>query len=78
MINKLKQQPLKQNLFNKDVVQSKTGFFKTHVLKIHDKSGFLVYKWLPQKRHQHLFKNDYFIYILIPQQLPKKVFESGC
>ena len=48
-MNKLKHQPLNQNLFNKAVVHSKTEFFKIHVFQFHGKLGFLVNKFLPQK-----------------------------
>ena len=66
MMNKLKNNHLSQNFILKS---SRSRKFE----KIHSKIGaFIIHSQttqsLPQKRHQHLFKNNYVIYILLPQK----------
>ena len=65
-MNKLKKQlftEVSENSMNKLKSSPSQKFCKTHskitVLKIHSKTELLAYKFLPQKRHQHLLKNNY-------------------
>lgn len=69
-MNKLKHQPLNQNLFNKVVVHSKTEFFKIHVFQIHGKLGFLVNKFSPQKKESTLVQKQLLYLYIAPSIAP--------
>ena len=60
-MDKLEKLPLNQNLFKKTAVTEVSQNSQQHIIcrsfpEIHSKTEFLVYKFLPQKRHQHSFK----------------------
>ena len=74
-MNELKKQLFKSKFFKKAALCRSFIKFNKYtkkqslgVLKIHTKTELLAYKLLPQKRHQHLFKNNDILYISLPQK----------
>ena len=52
-------------------------FSKIGVLKNLGQTEFLVCKLMLQKKHQHGFKNNCVIYILLPQKRHQHLFKNN-